>query len=55
MIISSLQNSKLFVITENQDKADTILRGSAEDLVFNEVHSSSGQPERAQQSRDQHH
>ena len=41
MIISSLQNSKLFVITENQDKADTILRGSAEDLVFNEVHSSS--------------
>jgi hypothetical protein len=41
MIISSLQNSKLFVITENQDKADTILRGSAEDLVFNEVHTSS--------------
>ena len=41
MIISSLQNSKLFVITENQDKADTILRGSAEDLGFNEVHSSS--------------
>jgi len=41
MLISSLQNSKLFVITENQEKADAILRGSAEDLVFNEVHSSS--------------
>jgi hypothetical protein len=41
MIISSLQNSKLFVITENQDRADTILRGSAEDLVFTDVHSSS--------------
>jgi hypothetical protein len=41
MIISSLQNSRLFVITESEDKADTILRGSAEDLVFNEVHTSS--------------
>jgi hypothetical protein len=41
MIISSLQNSKLFVITENPDRADAILRGSAEDLVFNEVHTSS--------------
>ena len=41
MIISSLQNSKLFVITENQDRADAILRGSAEDLVYTDVHSSS--------------
>jgi len=41
MIISSLQNSKLFVITENQEKADAVLRGSAEDLVFNETHTSS--------------
>jgi hypothetical protein len=41
MIISALQNSKLFVITENQDRADAILRGSGEDLVFNETHSSS--------------
>ncbi len=41
MIISSLQNSKLFLITENQDRADAILRGSAEDLVYNEVHNSS--------------
>ncbi|MGA2130883.1 MAG: hypothetical protein ABSH50_01095 [Bryobacteraceae bacterium] len=41
MIIASLQNTKLFVITENQEKADAILRGSGEDLVFNDVHSSS--------------
>src|SRR5450755_474581 len=41
MVISSLQGSKLFVITENQEKADAILRGSSEDLVFNETHSSS--------------
>jgi hypothetical protein len=41
MIISSLQNTGLFVITENQEKADATLRGSGEDLVFNDVHSSS--------------
>ena len=41
MVINGLQGSKLFVITENQEKADAILRGSGEDLVFNETHSSS--------------
>ena len=41
LIISSLQNAKLFVITENQDRADAILRGTAEDLVFTDVHQSS--------------
>jgi hypothetical protein len=41
MIVNDLQGSKLFVITENQEKADAILRGSAEDLVFNETHSAS--------------
>ena len=41
MIINSFQNSRLFVVTENQDRADATLRGSAEDLVFNEQHSSS--------------
>ena len=41
MIISALQNTKLFVVTENQEHADAILRGSAEDLVYNETHSSS--------------
>src|SRR5436190_11568228 len=41
MIINSLQNTRLFVVTENQDRADAVLRGSAEDLVFSEQHSSS--------------
>ena len=41
MIVSSLQNARLFTITENQERADAILRGSAEDLVFTDDHSSS--------------
>jgi hypothetical protein len=41
MIVNSLQNARLFVVTENQEKADATLRGSAEDLVFTEQHSSS--------------
>jgi hypothetical protein len=41
ILISSLEAAKLFVITENQERADTILRGAAEDLVFTETHSSS--------------
>jgi len=41
MIMSSLQNAKLFVLTENPDRADAVLRGSAEDLVFTDEHSSS--------------
>ena len=41
ILISSLAGSRLFVITENQDRADAILRGAAEDLVFTETHQSS--------------
>ena len=41
MIISALQQTRLFIVTENQDRADAYLRGSSEDLVFNESHSSS--------------
>src|SRR5580700_187954 len=41
MVISALLNSKLFAITENEDHADAVLRGSGEDLVFNETHTSS--------------
>jgi hypothetical protein len=41
MIINSLQNARLFIVTENQEKADATLRGSAEDLVFSEQHQSS--------------
>ena len=41
MIIGSLLNSRLFLITENQDRADATLRGSAEDMVFTDIHQSS--------------
>src|ERR1700750_3089612 len=41
ILLSSLESSKLFVLTENQDRADAVLKGAAEDMVFTEVHSSS--------------
>ena len=41
MIISSLQSAKLFVITEDEARADAFLRGSAEDLIFTDTYSSS--------------
>lgn len=36
MIISSIQRTGLFRLTENPEQADAILRGSAEDLIYNE-------------------
>jgi hypothetical protein len=41
ILISSLEGAKLFVLTESQERADAILRGAAEDMVFTEVHNSS--------------
>jgi hypothetical protein len=41
MIISSLHGARLFVVTESQERADAILRGSAEDLVFTDTFASS--------------
>lgn len=41
ILISSLAATELFVLTENQERADTTLRGAAEDLVFTDVHQSS--------------
>ena len=41
LIISSLQGSKLFVLTENTDRADAFLRGAAEDLVYTDDFQSS--------------
>lgn len=38
MIIASLQRTGLFVLTEDPERADAILRGSAEDLIYTEVH-----------------
>ncbi len=37
MLISALQGSKLFVITENQERADAFLRGTGEDLIFTDT------------------
>src|SRR5580704_15025 len=41
MIITAIQNSKLFVITDNMERADATLRGSADDKIFTEEHTSS--------------
>jgi hypothetical protein len=41
MVIVALQQTHLFVITENEGRADAFLRGSSEDLVFTDQHSSS--------------
>ena len=41
MVITALQNSKLFVLTENADRADAVLRGAAEDLIYTDAFSSS--------------
>lgn len=37
MLISALQNARLFRLTEDKAKADAILRGSAEDLIFTDT------------------
>jgi hypothetical protein len=41
MLISSLQNSHLFIITEEQDNADAVLKGTAEAETFKDLHISS--------------
>ena len=41
ILIGSLERCKLFVLTENEERADAVLRGAAEDLIFTDVHSSS--------------
>jgi hypothetical protein len=41
MLISSLQASGLFLLTENPERADAILRGSAEDLIYTDTFASS--------------
>jgi hypothetical protein len=37
MLISSLQKTGLFALTENADAADAFLRGSGEDLIYQEM------------------
>jgi hypothetical protein len=41
MIINALQSAGMFMITENPERADAFLRGSAEDLVFTDTFQSS--------------
>lgn len=41
ILISGLESTKLFILTEKEERADVILRGAAEDLVFTETHQSS--------------
>jgi hypothetical protein len=41
IFIAALEKARLFVVTENQDRADAFIRGAAEDLVFTESYSSS--------------
>jgi hypothetical protein len=38
MLIGSLQQSKAFMITENEDRADATLKGTADDQTFTERH-----------------
>ncbi len=40
MVMSSLQQSHVFLVTENPDKADAVLKGAADDQVFTDYHDS---------------
>jgi len=41
ILISSLEATGLFILTENEGRADAFLRGGSEDMVFSDVHTSS--------------
>jgi hypothetical protein len=41
LLMTSLQSTKLFIVTENQDKADAILKGTGQDTAFTETFQSS--------------
>ena len=41
LLISALQSSKLFIVTENEARADAFLRGAAEDLVYTDTFNTS--------------
>lgn len=40
MLMSALQSSKRWIVTENADKADAFLRGAAEDMIYTESRAS---------------
>jgi hypothetical protein len=41
MIIAALQNSRLFQMTDNIERADAVLRGSSDDKIFTDEHDTS--------------
>ena len=41
LLMTSLQSTKQFIITEDEEKADAVLKGAGDDQVFNETHQSS--------------
>jgi hypothetical protein len=41
LIIASLHGAKLYVLTENPERADAVLRGAAEDLIYTDQFASS--------------
>lgn len=41
MIVAAVMATKLYLITENREKADAVLKGSAEDMVFTDRFESS--------------
>ena len=41
LIIASLNSAKLYVLTENPERADAVLRGAAEDLIYTDQFQSS--------------
>ena len=41
LLISSLQASKIFIITEDEDRADAVLKGAADETIFTELFASS--------------
>jgi hypothetical protein len=40
LLIASLQNSQVFQVTENEERADAFVRGSADQQTYTEVHDS---------------
>ena len=41
LIIASIHGAKLYVLTENPERADAVLRGAAEDLIYTDQFASS--------------
>lgn len=37
LLMSGLQGAKLWIITENAERADAFLRGSADNMIYNEI------------------